>query len=288
MLLAPAGNVVKALGSSTRGAAQATIDKHQAISDNLGEVRSKNDNQQMVASGIGAAVGYGLEVAGKALLGPAVIPLLVGGAVAANLFSQSRYVQTLEMDHLNDRAIRRIARELLTENKIAEPDAGQPLSRLPQRILRGLHGSKAEMGAEVEPFVEDPERFGELRSLFAGRKYLIDWDGKRARVLLSEDSQPRDLFLAVFQLEALELLRGGAAYRDKVDSLGEEAAARWALETSLRVTPLDPEPLLGVLTRAGWEVERVLVRTTSLRAAWADPGAPALQPMSPEEFAKLL
>ncbi|MEW6282806.1 MAG: RUS1 family protein, partial [Candidatus Eremiobacterota bacterium] len=89
-VMAPMANIMKALGNGTKTAAAASIEKHQALANNLGDLRSKNSNQSMLASALGAGLAYGLKVVGQMYLGPVAVPLLAALTTGVALYAQKR------------------------------------------------------------------------------------------------------------------------------------------------------------------------------------------------------
>lgn len=264
--LGPAANVVKALGSTSREAAEAQVDKHYAIHDNIGEVRSKNSNQNMVASGIGSAIGYGLEIAGRSLLGPAAVPVIVAGASLLTMFAQARYARTLDMNDLNERALRQVARDHL-EGTYQPPEEPALLKGVVARWKENRHRQKLVMGSEVQPILDRGlAHFQELKTLYADRNYLLDWDGETIRVVLAEASTTTDQALALMQAETLETLRGEEGFAQRLEQ-DRDGTIRWALEESKRRAPQDGS-FLEALKKLGWDTDRILVRARPVRADW--------------------
>jgi hypothetical protein len=289
LVTAPSANVVKAFGSTLRNAAAAPIEKHQARANNLGDVRSKNQNQQMLASVLGAGLGYGLDVAGRALLGPLAVPLTVGLLTAGSLYAQFRYAASLQMNDLTRTSLREVISEWLDRGSFpspSPPSLGQRL-RGDWRLLTGA-GDHLELGSSLGPFIRDAARFDELRSLYAGRRYLLDWDGHRVRVALARDSGPEDQMAAVVQAAILERVARSPRFKALEKSRGEAAARRWAVEISLRATPRDMHPFLQELKARGWETERLILAPGSPRATWQAAPASALTPLDRQQLLALL
>ncbi|MBM3464738.1 MAG: RUS1 family protein, partial [Armatimonadetes bacterium] len=55
-VLAPASNAANAFASAIKGAATANIDNHQALGVNVGELKAKNGNQDLVTGAVGASL----------------------------------------------------------------------------------------------------------------------------------------------------------------------------------------------------------------------------------------
>ncbi len=276
--LACSSQVIKAFGSTAKGAAQKPIDVHQAKGNNHGEVGSKNSAQNMVAGAIGGGLGFGLEALGKATIGSASVPIMAAGFGAVRLFAMHKYVQSLDMDQITEKAVGRVVREWIETGELAHPQGVKIIERKDKDL------KKLVMGADLQPFTKDQARFDELRSLYAGRDYLLEVDDKNVCVLLREGSDRKDQFCAVLQAVILQHLRRGDAYEQMLTKEGPEAANRWAVETSLRATPEDPKPLLEQLEHAGWEAKEINFNVKTPRATWDDGPKKELAPLSLEEL----
>lgn len=218
LVIAPTANIVKAFGSTVKGAAQAPIELHQARDNNLGEIRSKNNNQSMIASIIGGAVGFGLEKAGTQLIGGAATPVLMAAATATKLFATQGYVRSLDLNPVTEkRAFTHVRKWLEISKKGPFPST-----------LKDL-----ELGAPVADFVKNPQRFKELTHLYGEGNYLLDIHQEKIRVVLHQDSTAEDQLQAVVQASLIRILQGSPLYAAKIASEGDAAARDWLLRTSL-------------------------------------------------------
>lgn len=211
---ATSANAIKAMGSTLKGAAQAPIEVHQARDNNLGEVRSKNANQSMLASSIGGVVGFGLEKLGNAVIGGAATPLLMAAATATRLFATHRYVQSLDL-------------ETVTESKVHKQL--QKWADAP----RGCKLGDLQLGAPLSELLESPERFRQLTEVYAGENYLLELKGEAIQVVFHEDAGPEDQLQAVAQASLLRYLQASPSYQRRVATSEGENCRDWLLETSL-------------------------------------------------------
>jgi len=279
--IATSSQVIKAFGSTAKGAAQKPIDVHQAKGNNHGEVGSKNSAQNMVAGAIGGGLGFGLEALGKATLGGISVPIMAAGFSAVRLLAMHKYVQSLDMDQITEKAVGRVVREWIETGELAKPEGVKLIERKDKDL------KKLVIGSDLAPFTKDQDRFTELRSLYAGRDYMLEVDDEKVCVLLREGSGRSDQFCAVLQAVILQHLRRGDTYAQKETQEGREAADRWAVETSLRATPQDPGPLLDQLEKVGWESREVNINARTPRATWEDGPPKELVPLTLEELREL-
>lgn len=216
LAIAPAANAVKAFGSTVKGAAQAPIELHQARDNNLGEIRSKNNNQNMLAGIIGGGMGFGLEKLGSHYIGSAATPVLMAAATATKLFATHGYVKSLDLDPVTEKRVTKFVYKWL--------EVGKP---------KGGELKKLSLGAPLGDFVKDPARFRELSDLYGPRNYLLDVQQDKIAVVLHQDSTPEDQLQAVTQATLIRILQGSPLYQVKIGKEGDAAARDWLLRTSL-------------------------------------------------------
>lgn len=286
LVLAPVGNLLKAGGSAVKNAAQASIEKHQAVGDNVGEVRAKNNNQEMLASGLGVALGYGLDLVTRATVGPVAGPVVAAALGAVSLYAQIQYSRALQMHDLNPRSVRHIVESLLSEGRLPPPSRRRLLSDVVEEVKTAITGRKWIVGSPVEPLTRHPARFERLRELFSGRRYLVDFDGDALRLVLHRQADRRDTLAALVHATLLEVLRESPRYRQKLEQEGEEAARWWALEISVRAAPPTQQGLLEKLAALGWNTERIVRGSSELRAEWQVANAPEPPPLTLEQLRK--
>jgi hypothetical protein len=265
----PASQVIKAIGSSYKGAAEGPIDNHMAISHNLAEMRTKNSNQDMLFKGVGGLAGFGLDKLGRHFLGPAAVPLMVAGAAMLRLWATHNYVNAIDLNPPTEKTVLKHVRGWLGEK------SGNELGWNKFKDL--------ELGCPAAPFVKDVERFGQLRELYHGRNYLLDAQDGKIRVLLNKAATGEDQQKAVFQAALVQRLQHSPAYDLTRQKDGAQAADRWAVETSLRALPEDALTLLGNL-----KAEDLRFEVGKNRAQWEETSAAPLPPLSKDEFKKLL
>ena len=270
LVIAPTANAIKAFGSTVKGAAQAPIELHQARDNNLGELRSKNNNQNMVAGMIGGALGFGLEKLGSSLIGDAATPVLMAAATATKLFATHGYVKSLDLDPVTEKRAFTHVRKWL---------------ELPKR---GHQLKNLELGAAVADFVADPERFQQLTKLYGQRNYLLDLHQDTISVVLHQDSTAEDQLQAVMQASVVRLLQDSPLYQAKISREGDGPARDWLLRTSLgAVSQLvssfardedDPLRFNAESRRARWEKvpgEEILpIGKNDIQALLRDMGGP--------------
>ncbi len=216
LAIAPAANAVKAFGSTVKSAAQAPIELHQARDNNLGEMRSKNNNQTMLAGIIGAGLGFGLEKLGSHYIGAAATPVLMAAATAGKLFATHGYVKSLDLDPVTERRISKHAHKWLDVGKADKGDL-----------------KKLKLGAPLSDFVKDPARFRQLSELYGPRNYLLDIQQDQIAVVLHQDSTPETQLEAVTQASLVRILQRSPLYQVKIGQEGDAAARDWLLRTSL-------------------------------------------------------
>lgn len=220
LAIAPTANAVKAFGSTVKGAAQAPIELHQARDNNLGEMRSKNNNQTMLAGIIGGGLGFGLEKLASNYIGSAATPVLMAAATATKLFATHGYVKSLDLDPVTEKRVNKFVHKWL--------DVGKP---------EGGELKKLKLGAPLADFVKDPQRFKELGDLYGSRNYMLDLQQDRIAVVLHQDSTPEDQLQAVTQATLIRILQRCPLYQLKIGKEGDAAAKEWLLKTSLGAVP---------------------------------------------------
>ena len=220
LAIAPAANAVKAFGSTVKGAALAPIELHQARDNKLGEMRSKNNNQTMLAGILGAGLGFGMEKLTSHYIGSAATPVIMAAATATKLFATHGYVKSLDLDPVTEKRVSKHVHKWL---EVGKADKGE---------LRRL-----KLGAPLSDFVKDPARFKELTELYGPRNYLLDLQQDKIAVVLHQDSTPEDQLQAVTQASLIRILQGSPLYQVKIGQEGDAAARDWLLRTSLGATP---------------------------------------------------
>lgn len=220
LAIAPAANAVKAFGSTVKGAALAPIELHQARDNNLGEMRSKNNNQTMLAGILGAGLGFGMEKLTSHFIGSAATPVIMAAATATKLFATHGYVKSLDLDPVTEKRISKHVHKWL---EVGKAEKGE-LKRL-------------KLGAPLADFVQDPVRFRQLTELYGPRNYLLDIHQEKISVVLHQDSTPEDQLQAVTQASLIRILQGSPLYQVKIGQEGDAAAKDWLLRTSLGATP---------------------------------------------------
>ncbi|MBX3169630.1 MAG: RUS1 family protein [Candidatus Eremiobacteraeota bacterium] len=219
LAIAPAANAVKAFGTTVKSAAQAPIELHQARDNNLGEMRSKNNNQNMLASIIGAGLGFGLEKLGSHYIGSAATPVLMAAATAGKLFATHGYVKSLDLDPVTEKRISKHVHKWLDVGKADKAEL-----------------KKLKLGAPLSDFVKDPARFRQLTEMYGPRNYMLDVQQDKIAVVLHQDSTPEDQLQAVTQASLIRILQGSPLYQVKIGQEGA-AAKDWLLRTSLGAVP---------------------------------------------------
>lgn len=290
LFTAPAANILKAFGSTLKGAANATVEKHHAVDNNIGEVHSKNANQNMAASMIGAAMGFGLETAARATVGAGAIPLIAVGATALSVLAQKRASEALQLNDLNSHTVKRLVERWLKDGgALPGPEKPDLLGEI-ARDVRGIFRNDAglEVGASIEDLMGDAARFDRLRSLYAGRPYMLDADGDRTRVVLRHGAdESAGKLLGTVQAALVERLQRSAEFERIEKKDGRRAACDWVVETSLRATPADAGTFLKDLAAQGWSTERVMIPAGASRGVWQDGPPAALPPLALEDLRKL-
>lgn len=266
LALAPTANAVKAFGATVKGAAQAPIEVHQARDNNLGEVRSKNANQSMLASALGAGLGFGLEKLGYSLIGSAATPVLMAAASATKLFATHQYMRALDLDPVTEK------RAFTHVRKWLELPKNGPYPK----ELEGL-----ELGAPLAEWMKSPERFRDLAALYGNRNYLLDVRQDKVSVLLHPNSGSEDQLQAVLQSSLLRLLQASPGYQAR-QRQDESAARDWLVRTSLAAV----DGLVESFARD--QDDPLRFNAESRRAHWEQqPGEP-LSPLGKSELKRLL
>lgn len=264
LAIAPAANAVKAFGSTVKSAAQAPIELHQSRDNNLGEMRSKNNNQNMLAGIIGGGLGFGLEKLGSHYIGSAATPVLMAAATAGKLFATHGYVKSLDLDPVTEKRISKHVHKWLDVGKAQKGEL-----------------KKLKLGAPLGDFVKDPTRFSKLTALYGPRNYMLDVQQDRIAVLLHQDSTPDDQLQAVTQASLVRILQGSPLYQVKIGQEGDGAARDWLLRTSLAATPE------VVASFARDEDDPLRFTSDARRAHWDKSAGETIAPIGKADFQKL-
>lgn len=268
--IAVASGIMRTAAGTMKGAAMANIGPRQAVADNLGEVGAKNGNQGFVASLGGALIGLAATSALTGTLGATGAPVLVAaaGSILACL-SQGMMVKALDYHPLNEMAVERIVEHL-------EKDPTQVVG--PERRAWSLlptinHTDKLTLGEPVRPLLDKPERFQELKSLYQGRKYIVEVENSQPYIVLLDKCGPEDRFATVLQSTYIERLSTSEEFLKIQADQGQQAADRWLVEASLKKTPVDCRPLLEQLKEAGWSADALRFYDNGTRASIQPPSA---------------
>ncbi|MCE7869936.1 hypothetical protein DYH09_06110 [bacterium CPR1] len=286
-ITAPLANICKALGTGTKNAASAAIEKHQALGNNLGDLRSKNGNQSMLASALGAGLAIAGQLVGERFLGPAAVPLLAVGTTALALFAQKKSVDVLQIYDITESGLRSAVRDWVKEGQLPGPGpSGGFFTWFPTPGGMFSNETDVKLGCSLEEITRDKAHFDELRSWYRDRRYMLDFDGKdNVQIALHPEAQPRDLVAAMVQAELLTAARTSQTFKELSKNQSREAARDWAIKTSLRAAPTDSQGFLEKLERLGWSTERILLSAGQARVTW-QPG-PAVDlggPMDIKQF----
>lgn len=244
-----------------RGAASADIGPRQAVSDNLGELNAKNGNQNLIANNLGIALGSGLFAAVSGTLGGAALPLIGALSCAFGVYATSRMLKELDMNPVNEKAVRDIV-DALQEQK---PVPGPSKDRIWSALKDILTPDKIELGQDPELLRRDQGRFAELKSKYADRQYLLEAVNGEPYVVLKQSSTANDRFQAMVQAVTMQRLAKSPEYKNQLDTKGQDEADFWLVEQSLAKTPEDIAPLVGRLKDAGWSVDMFRFKDTGQR-----------------------
>ncbi len=176
-------------------------------------------------------------------------------------------VKALDYHPLNEMAVERIVEHL-------EKDPGQVVG--PERRAWSLlptinHTDKLTLGEPVRPLLDKPERFQELKSLYLGRKYIVEVENSQPYIVLLDKCGPEDRFATVLQSTYIERLSTSEEFLKIQADQGQQAADRWLVESSLKKTPADCRPLLEQLKEAGWSADALRFYDNGTRASIQPP-----------------
>lgn len=286
-LTAPLANICKATGTGIKNAASASIEKHQALGNNLGDLRSKNGNQSMLASALGVGLALAGQVGLETVIGGAAVPVLAVATTALALFAQKKSCDVLQIYDITESGLRSTVKEWVDTGELHGPGPrGGFFSWFPKPGEMFRNETDVKMGCKLEEIARDKAHFEKLRSLYHDRRWILDFDGKdNVHIALHPKAQPRDMVAAMVQAELITAARSNKTYKELSKSKGRAAAADWAIETSLRATPRDTAAFLEQLGALGWTTDRVLISAGSPRVEWQPgPNPTTLTPLSLEEF----
>lgn len=286
-ITAPLANICKAAGNGVKGAATASIEKHQALGNNLGDLRSKNGNQSMLASALGAGLAIAGQVALEQVLGGAAVPVLAVATTAVALFAQKKSCDVLQIYDVTESGLRSTVRDWVDTGELHGPGPrGGFFSWFPKPGEMFRNETDVTLGCKLADVSRDKPHFEKLRGLYHDRRWMLDFDGKdNVHIALHPDAQPRDMVAAMVQAELITAARNGKAFKDLTRTKGRQAAADWAIETSLRATPRDTAGFVEQLGRLGWTTDRILLSAGTPRVEW-QPGTPPANftPLSMADF----
>lgn len=257
-----AGAAVASYFGGFKGAAMAQIDNLHAISDNLSDVRNKNGNQWTMAQWAMVPASIALCTGLQKALGPIAYPLVAATFGGLAIFAQTRAVQALKYNPLNEKALKTII-DGMERNGGEVP---RPVDKsVPALVLEAFEKEEYELGVPLSTVSADPARFQDLKGLYKGRRYLLEVKDKQPLVVLDQESERDDALQAGYQCVMVGRLAASDEYAAKERELGAEKAQRWLVEESFRRTPADLKPFLDKCERAGWSVDFVRMKRSSTR-----------------------
>lgn len=260
-------SIARAFAGVMTGAASAPIGLRQSGQEHLGELNTKDNNLNTVASTLGSLAGFW----GQTLLQPALGPL--SGAVVAALAATTQavfyrqYLKALDYQPINQNTLQEMVRTKLVPSIDSSDDFGNLLRKNPLVV-----------GQPLYPLAQHPDRLEKLVSRARGRNYLVEAQSQpegsaefSPYIVLHQGSTSQDVMLATWQGLQIMELQNTQEYKD----LPAAERQDWLVEKSLQNTPLQWDDLCHQLGSAGWSTDCWQLGDTGKRALWRDEMPPS-------------
>jgi hypothetical protein len=275
-------NAAKAFAGSMQGAANANINLHQSLGQNVGELQAKNSNQDLISSGVGTVMGLGLSYVAKLThpwVGPGAAAVFFAGAA----FAAHRASKKLQMNDVSTMQLRRLVHDQLATDQLRTPAelAGEKDTGKKEQI-------PIDVGVGLEPFMHDAARFDQLRSIYKAEQYMLDYDGQRIKVALTPNASPADQARAVYQAQLVNEFVSSAGYQDLITAHGANDANLRAVETAYAATPVDFNKYIAALRDKGWDTGRIIIDSKDTRVRWKPGDGPIPPAISLAQFRQLM
>lgn len=257
-----AGAAVASYFGGFKGAAMTQIDNLHAISDNLSDVRNKNGNQWTIAQWAMVPASIALCTTLQKAVGPIAYPLVAATFGGLAIFAQTRAVQALKYNPLNEKALKTIIDGM-------EKNGGElpkPVDKsVPALVMEAFEKEEFELGVPLSTVSGDPARYQELKQLYKGRSYILEVQDKKPVVVLDEGISREHTLQAGYQCVLVGRLLQSEEFAAKEKELGPEKAQRWLVKESFQRTPADIQPFLDKCKAAGWSADFVRLKRSSTR-----------------------
>jgi hypothetical protein len=266
--LAIGSNIVKASGETLSGAAQANFDKHLASNDNLGEMNAKNNNQDMLVSGIGVGLAVGLQaLASMTGIGAVGLVAIYAGLNAVSLIGSYRASKAINWNHPNEKNMLRLFESHSETGKVMTPKELEDSQKFTNRVKDAVL-KRVVIGAGLKDLSKHPETFKEIVSIFNDKNYLIYRDGKKTKIALRPEADRKTVAEAMYCAALLEKNLNSSSFALMKEQLGDEKAVTSAITQSLKAMPKD-DAYYTDLGKSGWEIEKIPL-PAGTRVEWGD------------------
>lgn len=254
--VAIASQAIKATGETITGAAQANIEKHLATADNIGELKTKNSNQDMVSSGIGGAFAIGLQLlAGATGIGAVGLVAIYAGLTAVNIVAAWKASKALRMDFPNAKNLMKIFQNHAETKKMISPEDLDKATSLAESVKQ-IFSKEATLGAGIKKLTKNPEMFKEVTTLFTDKNYLLYRHKDRVMVVLRPDADRKDVAEALYCASLVDTKTESPAFEEQKQKLGEDRAVLDILKSSLQEVP-SGAACVQELEQAGWKTDKI-------------------------------
>jgi hypothetical protein len=270
--LAIGSNIVKASGETLSGAAQANFDKHLATADNLGEMNAKNNNQDMVISGIGVGLAVGLQaLASMTGIGTVGLVAIYAAFNAVSLIGSYRASKAINWNHPNEKNMLRLFQSQGEKGRILSPRELDDSQKFMDKVKDAIH-KRVELGSGIKELSKHPETFKELVTLFNDKNYLLYRDGKKTRIALRPEADRKTVAEAMYCASLLDKSLNSPSFAIMKEQIGEEKAVTSAIKQSLQSMPGD-DSYYTDMSKAGWDIEKIPL-PAGIRVEWGDSAKP--------------
>lgn len=288
-----AANAIKAAGGVRVGPAFSAIEKHQALNNNMGEIRFKAMAQNAITSGFGVAAAYGLQQVFSNTAAPFIFPLIAAVLKAGSIFADYKAIQSLDINNITGYGLRKLIRNHILNGDILKPEKKGMLETIKQIMTdRGEEnrGYKLVLGEKVDRLTSNVADLRKLENIYREENYLLDFDkDNTVKVVLHNDAALEDIVKAVFQSELLGFALKSDYYKQLKQIMGSDIAHDKILSMSYQATPENMRGFLENLKGNGWDTSLIDITAMENRYVWNKPqSGQSLPAISIEEFLKTI
>lgn len=247
-----------------KGRAGANMGFRQAINpqETLPEINTKQSNQSIALNLVSMVAGAGLQyaVGGTALA--VALPIVGCAAAALAVFATSQYLKHLNMENINEAAVRRVVDQLDAGQEIPAPEG----KRVWKNLLTLKEKDTIELGQDPTLLKQSGQkRYAQLLDTYKDKKYLLETLQGKPYIVIKKGATKEDSLAAVIQAIQIEKLSQTPEYSKVLNSQGPDAADYWLTSRSLEKVDRQMPGLMARLKDKGWATDLINFLDTDQR-----------------------